>query len=599
MQGGAERGLDGGWKLTARSRRAERRATRCYGRLVAIEYRVLGSLEALEDGRQLPLGGPRQRVLLAVLLLHANEVVPATRLIDDVWGEEPPETASNIVQGYVSDLRHVLGREAIATRGRGYAIYVEPGDLDLRRFERLAEAGIEALDDDRPREAARMLREALELWRGPALADLVDASFVSPAVGRLEELRLGVLERRIDSDLACGRHAEVVAELAALVAEHPLREWFRAQHMLALYRSGRQADALDSFRTARGILADELGIDPGPALQRLEQAILAQDPSLDLPEAGHHGFVERQSPQRIVLLVTLAGSAITPLADLGEALVRQPGYELIVASLVPAEADLATETARLNATRATLADRGIAVRAAAFISTRAGEDVVRLASEQDVALTIVEAAPSLLQEGVPDRDLTVVLAQAPCDVALLVTKPPNPDGPVVVPFGGADHDWAAVELGAWLARAEARRCGSSELQPSPMRGSETRAGSCSTHRWRFSGPSAWPPNPSSLHRAARECSPRARTPACSWPAFLIAGIRKGWGRRGSRWRGMPCFRRCSFAAARARAASLHPSTSLGSPGRSPPPWVSRPTPTAAGAPVGTTVGFGPVSAIPS
>jgi len=420
---------------------------------VAIEYRILGSLEALEEGRQLSLGGPRQRVLLAVLLLHPNEVVPASRLIDDVWGEEPPETATNIVQGYVSDLRHVLGREAIATRGRGYAIYVEPGHLDLRRFERLVEAGTEALDDDRPREASGILREALELWRGPALADLVDESFVSPAVGRLEELRLGVLERRIDSDLACGRHAEVVAELAALVAEHPLREWFRAQHMLALYRSGRQADALDSFRTARGILADELGIDPGPALQRLEQAILAQDPSLDLPEAGHHGFVERQSPQRIVLLVTLAGSAITALADLGEALVRQPGYELIVASLVPAEADLATETTRLNATRATLADRGIAVRAAAFISTRLGDDVVRLASEQDVALTIVEAPPSLLQEGVPDRDLTVVLAQAPCDVALLVTKPPNADGPVVVPFGGADHDWAAVELGAWLARA--------------------------------------------------------------------------------------------------------------------------------------------------
>jgi DNA-binding SARP family transcriptional activator len=419
---------------------------------VAIEYRVLGSLEALEDGRRLSLGGPRQRVLLAVLLLHANEVVPASRLIDDVWGEEPPETAANIVQGYVSDLRHVLGREAIATRGRGYAIYVEPGDLDLRRFERLVEAGIEALDDDRPREAGGILREALELWRGPALADLVDESFVSPAVGRLEELRLGVLERRIDSDLACGRHAEVVAELAALVAEHPLREWFRAQHILALYRSGRQADALESFRTARGILADELGIDPGPALQRLEQAILAQDPSLDLPEAGHHGFAERQSPQRVVLLVIRAGSAITALADLGEALVRQPGYELIVASLVPAEADLATETTRLNGTRATLADRGIAVRAAAFISTRPGEDVVRLASEQDVALTIVAAPPSLLRRGVPDPDLALVLAQAPCDVALIVTKPPGVEGPVVVPFGGADHDWAAVELGAWLAR---------------------------------------------------------------------------------------------------------------------------------------------------
>jgi DNA-binding SARP family transcriptional activator len=418
---------------------------------VAIEYRVLGSLEALDGGHPLSLGGLRQRAVLAVLLLHANEVVPASRLIDDVWGDEPPETAANILQGYVSDLRHVLGRDAIVTRGRGYAISVEAGDLDLRRFERLAEAGTQALDHDRASEAAESLRQALGLWRGPALADL-DESFALAALGRLEELRLGALDRRIYADLACGRHAEVVAELTALVAEHPLRERFRAQHMLALYRCGRQAEALDSYRAARTILAEELGIDPGPPLQRLEREILAHDPSLDPPKAGHDAFLERPAPPRVVLAVTVGGSPFEGLSYLGEGLVRLPGYELIVASLVRPHADLASETARMQEVRSALEGRGIAVRAAAFTSTSTGEDVVRLSSEQDVALTLLEAPSSLLRDGVPQPEMAAVLRDVPCDVALLVTKERSSGGPVVVPFGGADHDWAAVELGAWLAR---------------------------------------------------------------------------------------------------------------------------------------------------
>ena len=260
---------------------------------MAIEFRVLGSLDALDNGRPLALGGPRQRAVLALMLLRANEVVPASRLIDDIWGEESPETAGNLLQGYVSDLRRVLGREAIATRGHGYAIYVAPDDLDLRRFERLADAGVEALDDWRPREAAEILRQALSLWRGPALGDLVDQGFVSAAVSRLEELRLGVLEKRIDADLASGRHADVVAELTVLVAEYPLREWFRGQQILALYRCGRQADALESYQAARRLLAQELGIDPSPGLQRLEQAILEQDPSLDLPGTDRPWLLRR------------------------------------------------------------------------------------------------------------------------------------------------------------------------------------------------------------------------------------------------------------------------------------------------------------------
>lgn len=419
---------------------------------MAIEYRVLGPIEAVDDGKQVSLGGKRQRGVLALLLLHANEVIPASRLIDDVWAEDPPETATNILQGYVSDLRRTLGREAIATRGRGYAIHLESGDLDLRRFERLADAGVEALDDERPDEAAEILSRALGLWRGPALADVADEPFMSLAAARLEELRFTVLEKRIDADLACGRHGEVVAELSSLVAEHPLREWFRAQHMLALYRSGRQAEALDSYQAGRRILADELGIDPGPALQRLEQAILSHDPTLELTVAGRDEF-ERPLPPRIVLVVSVGGSPLTDTSSLGAILVRQPGYELVLAGLVASDHDLGGESARLSEMQGAVSARGAVVRAAAFTSSDAGGDVVGLASEQDVALMLFEAPASLLDDGMPDPTLAFVLAQTPCDVAVLVSRGHQTDGPVVVPFGGVEHDWAAVELGAWLAMA--------------------------------------------------------------------------------------------------------------------------------------------------
>ena len=253
---------------------------------MAIDYRVLGPLEAFDDGRQLSLGGPKQRAMLASLLLRATEVVPVGRLIDDLWGDDPPESAANIIQGYVSGLRHVIGREAIATRGRGYLLHVEPSNLDLRRFERLVDEGGDALANDRPLEAVEAFSEALSLWRGPPFADISDEPFVVLAAGRLDELRLAALEKRIDADLACGRHGEVAAELATLVEEYPFRERFRAQHMLALYRSERQTDALASYQAARAKLAEELGIDPSPALQSLEKSILDHDSSLDLSVSG-------------------------------------------------------------------------------------------------------------------------------------------------------------------------------------------------------------------------------------------------------------------------------------------------------------------------
>ena len=228
---------------------------------------MLGPLEVVgDDGAAVALGGRRPRALLTQLLLHANSPVPSDRLIDAVWGEEPPAGAHAALQVHVHALRKALGADRIFTRPPGYLVRVEPGELDVERFER-------HLADTQP-------REALALWRGPALADFADEPFARPDAARLEDARLGAHEARIEAELAAGRHVEVAAELRGLVTTHPYRERLHAQRMLALYRSGRQADALDAYRDARRAL-DELGLEPSGELRSLEQRILQQDPSLD------------------------------------------------------------------------------------------------------------------------------------------------------------------------------------------------------------------------------------------------------------------------------------------------------------------------------
>ncbi|HEY1370648.1 MAG TPA: BTAD domain-containing putative transcriptional regulator [Gaiellaceae bacterium] len=231
-----------------------------------MDFRILGPLEVADDGRTLPLGRGRQRALLGLLLVHANEVVGQERLVDELWGESPPPTALTALHGYVSRLRKLLGPDRLQTRPPGYLLRVEKEELDLHRFQRLAER--------------QRYSQALELWRGPALGDLAFEPFAQTEIERLEELRLTALEGRLAHDLAEGRHAEVVAELEALVHEHPLRERFAAQLMLALYRSGRQAEALDVYRVARARLIGELGLEPGEELRRLERRILEHDPAL-------------------------------------------------------------------------------------------------------------------------------------------------------------------------------------------------------------------------------------------------------------------------------------------------------------------------------
>jgi eukaryotic-like serine/threonine-protein kinase len=254
-----------------------------------MDFCILGPLEAFDEGRPLKLGGSKQRALLALLLLHANEPLSTDRVIDELWGDRPPATAAKTVQVYISRLRKALaggaaeGSESmVVTREHGYELTLDPERLDAQRFERLVAEGRDALAAGRPEDAASALEGALALWRGPPLADLAYESFTQPAIARLEDLRVAALEQLIEAKLALGGHAEVVGRLEALIAEHPYRERLRAQLMLALYRCDRQADALQAYQNARKALVEELGIEPGERLRELERAILAQDPGLQL-----------------------------------------------------------------------------------------------------------------------------------------------------------------------------------------------------------------------------------------------------------------------------------------------------------------------------
>ena len=299
-----------------------------------MDYRILGPLEVVDDGRQLALGGTRQRALLAILLLHANEVVSTDRLVEELWGENPPESGTKALQVAVSQLRKTLQSSAepdgvLVTRSPGYVLNVRRGELDLDRFESL----VGEAEEREGVEAAALLREALALWRGPPLADLAYEDFATPAIARLEEARLAALEERIDADLQLGRQTALVGELEELVARHPQRERLRGQLMLALYRSGRQAEALEAYQTGRRALVEELGIEPGPELQRLQRQILEQDPALGAPIKAHRAVRSTHAleSRRNRWLLAGLGLALLAAAGIAAAVVsRASGTDAVV-----------------------------------------------------------------------------------------------------------------------------------------------------------------------------------------------------------------------------------------------------------------------------
>ena len=282
---------------------------------------MLGPLEVRDGDRGVALGAGRQRALLAFLAIHSGRTVATDELIEALWGSAPPATAAKVMQNLVSQLRRTLGSDAIVTRAPGYALVIAEDDLDTRRFERLAADGRRGLESD-PHAAAQTLREALGLWRGPALADFAYEEFAQREIARLEDLRLGAVEDRIDADLAVGGGGELVAELEPLVSANPLRERLRGQLMLALYRSGRQAEALEVYRQGRAALSEELGLEPSAGLRELEQAILNQDPALGTSPTVAR-LIRARRPRRlafaVVALLFLAVVATVAVAMRDEA----------------------------------------------------------------------------------------------------------------------------------------------------------------------------------------------------------------------------------------------------------------------------------------
>jgi YVTN family beta-propeller protein len=282
-----------------------------------MEFRILGRFEALDDERELSLGGARQRAVLAVLLVHRREVVSIDRLVDELWGERPPPTAAQTVRVYVSRLRKTLGDGLLETHGRGYLLAVDPAEIDAERFEALVADGRAALESGDARRGAELLSAGLELWRGPPLEEFAYEPFAQSEIARLEEARLVALEDRIEAELRIGRGTELVPELEQLVADHPLHERLVAGLMLALYRSGRQADALAEYRVARERLVGELGLGPGPELRELERRILQHDPTLAPARAAARAAAPVSRRARLPVLAMSLGVVLVAAFLLG------------------------------------------------------------------------------------------------------------------------------------------------------------------------------------------------------------------------------------------------------------------------------------------
>jgi len=418
-----------------------------------LEFRLLGSLEVSRDREPVPVDGPHLRALLAMLLLRANTPVSRDRLVDDLWQQEPPRDASNALQALVFRLRRALapdGAAMIVHSAVGYMLAVPRSRLDLFRVEDDWAAARAALRADDPATASRTLSATLDMWRGDPLAEFAGQWFADADRRRLAEIRLAVQCDWFDAQLALGHHQQVLGELGAVVAEHPNQERPLRQLMLALYRCGRQVDALEECTTARKRLDEDFGLAPGSELQQLERAILRQDPALDPPDAAV------SVASQPIIVWSSSAEALAPMVDLTAPLATEAsGRELLLVRLLGQ-----TEATHLSvavAEQAELVHRlrrsRIVARSAAFTSTSPGDDLVRLADEQSSVFVLLEFSGE--QKSLSDMH-TKVLADCACDVGLLamrVGERPRAHAAVLVPFGGNDHDWTALEIGCWLARA--------------------------------------------------------------------------------------------------------------------------------------------------
>jgi DNA-binding SARP family transcriptional activator len=425
--------------------------------LGGLEFRILGPMEVVRDGQPVSVGGARPRAVLALLLLNANRTVSSDRMIEELWHSPPPDTALNSLHVHISHLRSALEPDRAASassrvilrRDPGYAIQVADAQFDLFRFESLWGDARRSLLDGDAGAARSLLATALDLWRGDALSDLTAERFTSLEARRLDEMRVEAQLDRIDADLALAQHSLVVGELEMLTSRHPTHERIHQRLMLALYRCGRHADALAVYARARRTLVDELGLEPSPALRDMERAILRHDDSL---QAGQ-GAGGAAHTTRSTLLAARTLEQLEALADVvGPVASASPDRELILALLMPASAEndaaeLATATERLAAQRQSMQEGGLSTRVAALRSSSPGEDAARLADEHAVDLVLADLGST---------DAQTLLARAPCDVLLMAgpgRRAAPTAGPVVVPFGGGENDWAALQAGAWLARA--------------------------------------------------------------------------------------------------------------------------------------------------
>jgi DNA-binding SARP family transcriptional activator len=410
------------------------------------------------------LGGRRQRSVLALLLLDANRIVSIDRLADELYGEAPPVSAVTQMHRQISELRALLEPDrpagapgaVIETRPPGYRIVVAPDALDLEFFERRAEAAGSALAVGDAEQAVRLYREALAVWRGEPLADLVFEPFARPVVERLNDLRLAVTEQCLEAELERGRGAELVPELEQLVTGHPLNERLRGQLMVALYRAGRQPEALEQFRAGRAALVEAFGLEPTPALKELEARILQQDPALAGPSSPR--LAPAPQDRRTVLLAAWDGAELDGLVRIGRCLAALGRHELLLTQAVEDEASLADAVTATRARRDELATGRVAARAAAFVSRAFGPDMARLALTHDADLMVVEPREEFGPDGSISEDLALLFERSTCDVALLAGSAPLAfaDG-IAVLFAGGEHDWAAAELGAWLAAGASAR----------------------------------------------------------------------------------------------------------------------------------------------